>query len=218
MTPDGRRETLTRERVLEGAVALADEIGIEALTIRRLAAALGVKPMTIYHHVPSKDEIVDGMVEIVFGEIELPPEDMEWKPALRRRCLSARQVLNRHPWSAPLMETRMSPGPNNLGHHDAVIGCLRRGGFSIELTAHAYAVLDGYVYGFALQEAHLPFGGGEEFVELATGMMADFFEGYPHLAELTTEYVLRPGYDFGASFEVGLDLILNGLERAASGR
>jgi AcrR family transcriptional regulator len=196
---------------------LADEIGIDAMTIRRLAETLDVGAMTIYHHVPSKDEIIDGMVEIVFAEIEKPPADVDWKVAMRQRCISARQVLNRHPWAAPLMESRTSPGPANLGHHEAVIGCLRTGGLSIAMAAHAYAILDSFVYGFAFEEATLPVGGGEGFAEVAEQIAAHFpSDVYPNLAEMTFEHVLKPGYAFGESFEFGLDLIIRGLEQAAT--
>ena len=134
------RRTLTPERVLEGALALADDVGIDALTIRKLATTLDVKPMTIYHHVPSKEAIVDGMVELVFSEIDRPPTDLDWKSAIRQRAQSARAVLQRHPWAPPLMESRTTPGPEMLEHHDAVVGCFRRGGFSVEMAGHAYAL------------------------------------------------------------------------------
>ncbi len=210
-----KRPVLSRQRVLKGAVALADEIGIEALTIRRLAEALGTKPMTIYHHVPSKDEIVNGMVEMVFAEIERPPEDLDWKAAVRRRCISAHEVLLRHPWAAPLMESRTSPGPENLGHHDAVIACLRRGGLSWQMTAHAYAVLDAFIYGFAFQEATLPQQSEGGFQEVAEEIAAAFDpDAFPNLVGLTVEHVLKPGYEFGDSFEFGLDLIIAGIAAA----
>ena len=208
---------LDRARVLVGAVALADRFGIEAFTIRKLARELDVKPMTIYTHVANKEEILDGMVDIVFGEIEQPRADTGWKDAIRRRSLSARAVLARHRWAVPLMESRTTPGRKTLRHHDAVLGCLRRGGFSVEMTAHAYALIDSYVYGFALQEANLPATGGE-IADLAESIVEQLPEGeYPHLVELTTEHVRQPGYDFGAEFEFGLDLILDGLEAAAKG-
>lgn len=216
MSEDPRKSSLNRTRVLESAVELADEIGIEALTIRKLADRLDVGAMTIYHHVPSKEEIIDGMVEFVFAEIEKPPADLDWKTAMRQRCVSARSVLNRHPWAAPLMDSRLSPGPANLSHHEAVLACLRRGGLSIQMTAHAYAILDSFVYGFAFEEATLPEGGGEGFAEVAEQIAAHFpADEYPNLAELTFEHVLQPGYSFGDSFEFGLDLILDGLDRAA---
>jgi AcrR family transcriptional regulator len=213
---EGGRTPLTRQRVIAGAVDLADRIGIEPLTIRRLASELGTKPMTIYHHVAGKEAILDGMVDQVFGEIEPPPGDLPWRDAIRRRCLSAREVLVRHPWATPLMESRTSPGPETLRHHDAVLGCFRRGGLSLALTAHAYAVVDSYVYGFAIQEASLPATEGEELRELAAAIGEGLAEqGLVHLAELTAEHVARPGYRFGDSFEFGLDLILAGLEERA---
>jgi AcrR family transcriptional regulator len=216
-TPASSRTALTRQRVIVAAVALADRIGVDALTIRKLAVELDVKPMTIYHHVPNKEAIIDGMIDLVFGEIDLPPADVGWKQAIRERAASARLVLARHPWAAPLMESRTSPGPSVLRHHDAVLGCLRRGGFSVEMTAHAYALIDAFVYGFALQEANLPATAGEEMADLAEAMTAAMPVGqYPHLVEFTTEHVLRPGYDFGSEFDFGLDLILDGLDAAAA--
>ena len=213
-----RRPRLNAERVLTGAVALADEIGIEQLTIRRLADALEVKPMTIYHHVPNKEAIIDGMVDLVFAEIERPDPDLDWRSAIRGRCSSARVVLGRHPWATPLMETRTSPGPATLAHHDAMLGCLRRGGMSLEMTAHAYALVDAYVYGFALQEATLPATSGADIAELAAEIIEHFpADTYPHLFEFTTEHVLQPGYDFTSEFEFGLGVILDGLERELSG-
>jgi AcrR family transcriptional regulator len=211
-----KRPRLSAERVLDGAMALADDIGVAAFTIRRLADALDTKPMTIYHHVAGKDAILDGMVDRVFAEIERPPADLEWKPAIRHRCRSARAALARHPWAAPLMESRTHPGPETLGHHDAVLACLRRGGLSWAMTAHAYALVDSYVYGFALQEANLPATGGAELAELAESIVEPMSEGaYPHLVEFTAEHVLQPGYDFRAEFEFGLDVILDGLEHHA---
>ena len=217
MSKEQKRSPLNRAKVLEAAVQLADEIGIESFTIRKLADKLGVGAMSIYHHVPSKEEIIDGMVEIVFGEIEKPPNDVDWKTAIRRRCISAREVLNRHRWAPPLMESRTAPGPSNLSHHDAVVGCLRNGGLSIQMTAHAYAILDSFLYGIAFQEANLPApGSGEEFAAIAEQITAHFpTDSYPHLAELTFEHVLKPGYSFADSFEFGLDLIIDGIDRAA---
>lgn len=211
------RPALTRERVISAAVTLADRIGVDALTIRKLAVELDVKPMTIYHHVPNKESIIDGMVDLVFSEIDLPPTDLDWKRAIRQRAASARVVLARHPWAAPLMESRTTPGPATLRHHDAVLGCLRAGGFSIEMTAHAYAVIDAFVYGFALQEASLPATGGDQMADLAQEMAAAMPEGqYPRLVEFTTAHVLQPGYDFAREFDFGIDLILDGLEAAAA--
>lgn len=209
--------TLTRDRVLEGAVALADEIGIEGFTIRKLAARIDAKPMTIYHHVSNKEAIIDGMVDLVFSEIDLPPEDTDWKTAIRERSRSVRAALARHRWAAPLMEARTSPGPATLRHHDAVLGCFRRGGLSIAMTAHAYALVDSYVYGFAMQEANLPATGGEDLTELVESILENMSGSeHPHLMEMTAKHFLQPGYDFGTEFDFGLDLILDGLEAAAA--
>ena len=209
-----KRAPLSRERVLRAAVAIADAGGIGSLTIRSLAQELGVKPMTVYHHVANKDQILDGIVDLVFSEIELPSADGDWRSELRRRATSARRVLRCHPWAIGLMESRTTPGPATLRHHDAVIGALRAGGFSVEMTAHAYALLDSYIYGFALQEASLPFKGPETVPDVAEPMMRQFPAGeYPHLVEMATEFILQPGYDFGNEFEFGLNLIFDALTR-----
>jgi AcrR family transcriptional regulator len=184
--------------------------------MRKLGEALGVEAMSLYNHVTNKSDVLDGMIDIVFSEVDLPSGDGNWRAAMRRRAISARQVLRRHPWAIGLMESRTSPGPSTLRHHDAVLGCLRGAGFSIELTAHAYSLLDSYIYGFALQEATLPFGNAEEAVQVAQDIFGEFSAGqYPHLTELTMQHVLRPGYDYGDEFEIGLDLILDALQAAA---
>ncbi len=212
------RPRLSRERVLRGAVAVADAGGIAGLTIRSLAQELGVKPMSVYHHVANKDEILDGIVDIVFSEIELPSIGGDWRGEMRRRAHSARAVLRRHPWAIGLLESRTSPGPATLRHHDVVLGTLRAAGFSLELTAHAYAMIDSYTYGFALQEAGLPFDGPETVTDVAEPIMEQFTAGdYPHLVEMATEYYLRPGYDFADEFEFGLDLLLDALARSLPG-
>jgi AcrR family transcriptional regulator len=209
------RIPLSRQRALQAAVALADSEGIGSLTMRRLAQELGVEAMSLYHHVTNKDDILDGMVDIVFGEIGMPSGGTDWKTAMRRRAHSARAVLSRHPWAISLMESRTTPGPATLRHHDAVIGCLRQAGFSIEMTAHAYSLLDSYIYGFAHQQTNLPFDTEEETRELADAILRQLpADEYPHFVELTVEHVLQPGYDYGNEFEFGLELILDGLERS----
>jgi AcrR family transcriptional regulator len=210
----GDRAPLSRERVLRGAVAVADAGGLAGLTIRSLAQELGVKPMSVYHHVANKDEILDGIVDIVFSEIELPSTAGSWRTEITKRAFSARAALRRHPWAIGLLESRTSPGPATLRHHDTNIGVLRAAGFSVEATAHAYALIDSYVYGFALQEAGLPFEGPDNVAEIAAPIMELFSSGeYPHMVELATEFVLQPDYDFGNEFDFGLGLILDGLER-----
>ncbi len=208
------RAPLTRERVLLAAVEFADEHGVEALSMRKLAQELGVEAMSLYNHVANKDDILDGMIDLVFGEIGLPLREADWKTAMRQRAISAREVLARHPWAIGLMESRSTPGPATLRHHDAVIGCLREAGFSIALAAHAYSVLDSYIYGFALQQASLPFKTSEEGAAVTEDILRRFpADGYPHLTEMAVQHVLQPGYDHADEFEFGLDLILDGLER-----
>jgi AcrR family transcriptional regulator len=200
------------------AVELADAGGLPSVTMRRLAEQLGVEAMSLYHYVANKEEILDGMVDAVFAEIELPPVGPGWRDAMRVRAHSVRAALRRHPWALSVIETRKAPGPASLRHHDAVLGALRAGGFSVTMTAHAYSVLDAYIFGFALQEAQLPFETGEQAQGVADSIMAGMAAGeYPHLIELAVEHVMQPGYAYADEFDFGLDLILDGLGRAAGG-
>ena len=209
------RAGLSREQVLDAALDLVDRDGVAALSMRRLGAELGVEAMSLYNHVPSKADLLDGLIDLVFSEIEPPSGTAGWRAAMWERAIAIRAVLSRHRWAIGLMESRTSPGPATLRHHDAVLGCLRRAGFPVALAAHAYAVLDSYIYGFALQEASLPFYTGEETAELAQALLAQFpADQYPYLAEFTFEHVLQPGYDYGSEYEYGLDLILDGLDSA----
>ncbi len=214
----GDRPALSRSRVLVGAVAVADAGGIGALTIRTLAEHLGVKPMSVYHYVANKDEIVDGIVDLVYGEIELPTAGEDWRTEMRHRAHSARRVLAAHPWATRLLQSRLHPGPATLRHHNAFIATLRGAGFSLQLTAHAYALIDSYVFGFALSENSLPINGPDTVADTAATMMTQFFdaEAYPALLEFTTDHVMLPGYDFGKEFDYGLTLILDGLSRAVA--
>jgi AcrR family transcriptional regulator len=215
-TREPRRVPLTRERALVAAIAVADAEGIDALTMRKLAQALDVEAMSLYHHVANKHDILDGMVDLVFAEIELPTDDTDWATAMLRRARSVRTTLLRHPWAIGIMESRSSPGPATLRHHDAVIGCCRRAGFSVEMSAHAFSLLDSYIYGFVLQEVNLPFNGTDDLEEVLQAMIpGDFAERYPHMAELTSEFILKKGYSYSDEFEFGLDLVLTGLTRAA---
>jgi AcrR family transcriptional regulator len=210
----GERAPLSRERVLRGAVAVADASGIGALTMRSLARELGVKPMSLYHHVTSKDEILDGIVDLVFSEIELPSASGDWQSEMRRRAISTRRALRRHSWAIGLMESRANPGPGTLRHHDATIGALREAGFSVAATAHAYALLDSYVYGFALQEASLPFS-PQTVTEITQPITREILaDQYPHLVEMATKHTWQAGYDFSNEFEIGLTIILDALKRS----
>jgi AcrR family transcriptional regulator len=208
------RRPWNRGQLLRAAIDLADKGGIESLSMRKLSHELGGGTMSLYNHVSNKDDLVDGMIDMVFSEIELPAGEHGWKTTMRQRALSIRTVMTRHPWAIGLMESRRTPGPATLRHHDAVIGCLRDAGFSIQLAAHAFSALDSYIYGFALQEQSLRFGTPEETSELARAFLLQFpTKEYPRLAELTIEHILRPGYDYGNEYEFGLDLILDGLEK-----
>ena len=213
--PKKRREPVTRDRALGAAVALADAEGLGAVTMRRLAQELGVEAMSLYHHVSGKDDILDGMVDSVFAEIAIP-DDPDWRSAMEHRAHSMREVLARHPWALGLMGSRTQPGPATLAHHEAVLRCLRQAGFSLAATAHAFALLDAFIFGFAMQEEQLPFETGEETQELAANVMAGFPEGaYPYFQEFAIGHVMQPGYDFGDEFDFGLTLVLDGLDRAS---
>src|SRR5918992_4239546 len=223
--PRARRGHLSKERMFRAAVDLADGGGLESLTMRRLADKLGVGAMSLYYYVPNKDELITGMVDIVFAEIELPPRDVDWRAAMRRRALSTRDALNRHRWAVGLMESQEMPGPSSIRLHDAVLGCLRKAGFSIEMTIQAYSVQDAYIYGFALQETSIPFDDAEGAAAVAEAQYREYDEleeerqlgeladAFPYLAEVVAGHVAKVGYDFASSFEYGLDLILEGLER-----
>ena len=213
-----RREPLSRDRVLRAALSLVDEGGIEALSMRKLGQALGVEAMSLYNHVAGKEQVLDGLVDIVFAEIEVPGEGPEWKPALRRRAISVRDALARHRWAVGLMESRSNPGPATLRHHEAVLRCLREAGFTVAMAAHAYSALDSYIYGFALQQANLPFDSGPQAAQVAESIMRAFPAGdYPYMAEIAVEHVMKAGYSYAAEFEFGLDLILDGLEKVREG-
>jgi AcrR family transcriptional regulator len=213
------RTPLSRQRVLRGALVLADRDGIGALTMRRLGQELGVEAMSLYNHVADKGDIVDGIVDLVFSEIAVPSGRADWKAAMRLRAISAREVLLRHPWASSLMQSRTSPGPATLRHHDSVIGCLRDAGFTLGMTAHAFSVIDSYIYGFAQQQQNLTYTTSEEAAVVAENILRQLpADEYPHLTELIIEHVLKPGYDYAREFEFGLDLILNGLEGSQDNR
>ena len=207
------RAPLSRERVMRAAVALADSSGIESLSMRKLGHDLGVEAMSLYNHVANKDDILDGIVDLVFSEIALPSGEADWKPAMRKRAISAHEALLRHPWAPSLMQSRTRPGPATLRHHDSVLGSLRNAGFTLVMAAHAVSAIDGYVYGFALQQINLPLQSREQVAEVGESILRQLAGEYPHLAEMITEHAMKPGYDYAKEFEFGLDLILDGLER-----
>lgn len=208
------RQPLTKARVLEAAVRVADRGGVEAITMRKVAQELGVEAMSLYHHVPNKDAILDGVVDVVFAAIDLPDADRgDWRESLRARAFSARAVLTRHSWALGLMDSRRHPGPATLRHHDAVLGVLRRAGFSLPMAAHAVSLIDSYIGGYVLQEKNLPVADADD-VEAVAGGILDALpaDEFPYLAEMITHHALRPGYDHTTEFGYGLDLVLDALE------
>lgn len=207
------RNTLTREKVVATALELVDREGLAAFTIRELAARLGVRPMSIYHYTASKEELLDALVDVVFGEVYLPLPEGEWREELLRRYGSMREALARHRWALPVMETRVRPGPATLASHEAVLDVLRASGFSLQASAHAYAILDAFVYGFSLQEAMLETVGLPDDSAGVAGAMD--LARYPRVAELASAYAEAEAYPFTASFDVGLHVILDGIERDA---
>ncbi|MFI7446067.1 TetR/AcrR family transcriptional regulator [Nonomuraea sp. NPDC049714] len=205
---------LSRGRVLQAAIRVADRGGVEAITMRRVAQELGVEAMSLYHHVPNKDAILDGVVDTVFAAIELPgAERGDWRDAIRARAHSARTVLSRHSWALALLDSRRHPGPATLRHHDAVLGVLREAGFTLPMAAHAVSLIDSYIGGYVLQEANLPVKTPADVDEVAGGILAQLpADELPYLAEMIVEHALRPGYDHTSEFGYGLDLILDALE------
>ncbi|WP_199035688.1 TetR/AcrR family transcriptional regulator C-terminal domain-containing protein [Glycomyces salinus] len=211
-----QREPLTGARVIEAAAAVADRGGLPALSMRTVGRELGVEAMSLYHHVAGKEALLDGLADWIFTGIELPDRDAPWREGMRRRAVSAREVLSRHPWALTLIESRANPGPALLRHHDAVIGCLRRGGFSAVLASRAFSMIDAYVYGFALTERNLPFEADSGASDFAAEMTAAL-EGYPDLAWLARELITGGDYSFAAEFDRGLDIILDALDRRLGG-
>jgi AcrR family transcriptional regulator len=209
------RAHLTKHRLVEAAVALADREGLAAVSMRRLADELAAGAMSLYHYVANKEALLDEMVDVVFSEIDPPSTAVEWKAALRQRAISTRAALRRHPWALDVMESRMSPGMANLRLHDAMLACLREAGFSVEDAVHAYSVQDSYIYGFALQEKNLPFSTREEAAQIGEMMIEQFrplADQFPHTFEVVGGYIAQGGYDPTTEFTFGLDLILAGLD------
>jgi AcrR family transcriptional regulator len=208
----GRGKSLSRNSIVRAGMEIADLDGLDAVSMRSVARKLGVEAMSLYHHVSNKDEVLDGMVDAVFAEFHTPQIGGDWVTEMRTRSEAARGVLKGHPWAIGLLDSRRGAGFETIRHHDAVLGCLRSAGFSLALTAHAFALLDAHLYGFLTQELSLPFEGEADLSALADAMIAALPEGQlPFFREFTLDYALQPGYDFGAEFEIGLDLILEGL-------
>jgi AcrR family transcriptional regulator len=200
------------ERTLEVALTVADREGIQALTMRRLARELGIEAASLYHHVDGKDQILDGLVNIVAAEIEPPQGSADWREAISQRAHHTRARLRRHPWAVSLMASRTNPGPATLRLLETGIRCFREGGFSVPLAAHAVSTVDSYVHGFVLQEVNLPFRNETELAVMTAAIMEAFpASEFPYLFEMTVEHVLQPGYDYGNEFDSGLTVVLNGV-------
>jgi len=208
------RMPLSRERVLRAAVLLADENGLESLTMRELGLRLGVEAMSLYNHVANKDDLLDGMVDLVVSEIELPTETVDWREAMRRRAISAQSVFSGHPWASGLIDSRESSGPARLRYFDWVVGTLRRAGFTLEMTVRAFSLLDSYIYGFGRQQLNTSAGRDLEPEEMAEAFLRAIpADEYPYLREMVVEHAMKSGYDESADFDFGLNLILDGLQR-----
>jgi AcrR family transcriptional regulator len=211
------RPPLTRDRILHAALDLADRDGLGALTMRRLGAELGVEAMALYKHVANKEEILDGIVELVVARIEIPSEEADWKQAMRRRANSAREVLSRHSWAIGLLETRGAMGPTTMRYLNAILGNLRSAGFSVENAAHAFWLLDSYVYGHVIQETSVPLRTSGELSEpAASPLEQDSMNEYPYLVEIG-EHAMRSGYSVDREFEFGLELVLDALDEHRGG-
>jgi AcrR family transcriptional regulator len=210
------REPLTKERILQAAVALADEGGVDSLSMRRIAQELGVVPMALYKHVANKDEMLDGMVDVVVREIDPPLADADWKTAIRARVLSARRALLRHPWASKVIESRSNPTPTVIGYMDAMIGILRKGGFSVDLTHHAMHAMGSRALGFSQELFDDTPEDPPAVQEIEMQWMA---EQYPYISEMAAAIshddasVVGMGCDDQFEFEFALDLMLDGLER-----
>ncbi len=203
-------------------MGLADEGGVDSLSMRKIADQLAVKAMSLYNHVGGKDEILDGLIELVIAKISIPDEHMPWRPAMRARACSLHDVLLQHPWSAALIESRTSLGPTRLRLNDAVLGSLLRGGFSIEAAYHAFLLLDSYIYGFVLQEVSWPYEPEDRPAQLERIEPQISPDAYPNLVAMMRHLAQRPAPKDRATaylgeFEFGLDLILDGLEARRDG-
>ena len=208
------RQPLSSERIVAAAAKVADEGGVTAISMRNVARELGVEAMSLYHHIANKEALLDALVNWVFAQIDLPDPEASWREGMRVRAASARQVLVGHPWALALIDSRSNPGPALLRHHDAVIGCLRRGGFPIDLVAQAFSVIDAYVYGFALTERNLPFDPASD--DQAVDFVADLtpvLAQHPYLFELVRHLTATGEYSFSDQFDRGLDIILDELAR-----
>ncbi len=215
-TAQPQRSPLSRERILETAIALADEAGLEALSMRKLASALDVKAMSLYNHVANRDDLLDGMVDAIVNNIAVPAIGPDWQAAMRQRASSAHSVLLQHPWATMPLVSRVNVGPAMLRYIDATLGCLVEAGFSLEMADHAWNAMDSHIYGFTLQELNFPFE-ATDYSDAAEAYVAMIpAEKYPYMNRLT-HLVMAQQYDGLHEFEFGLKLVLEGLEQLRAG-
>jgi AcrR family transcriptional regulator len=208
-----RREPLDRDRVLRAAVEVADADGLDALSMRRLGRELGVEAMSLYNHVAGKDDVLDGIVDYVIGEMHVPQPGDEWEAAIRARAQSARAVFARHPWAMGLLESRYTnSSPRRLAYYDAVLGSMLEAGFDIATAIRGFSIVDSYIFGFILQEQSLAFSDDDGLEEVGEDLLQQMADAYPNLTA-ATEYAMHHGYEFGTEFGFGLDLIVDGLRR-----
>ena len=215
------REPLSRQRILQAAVALADQGGVESLSMRRIAQQLAVVPMALYKHVANKDELLDGLVDVVIAEIDPPLQGVDWKTAVRERILSARRSLLRHPWASQVIESRAEPTPTIIGYIDSMMGLFLAGGFPVDLMHHAIHVMGSRILGFSQElfddTTSMP-------DDEALAMWSQIADLYPNIAALVGELsggsishdegsIVGGGCDDQFEFEFALDLMLDGLER-----
>lgn len=209
----GSRLPLSRDRILVTATEIADERGVAAVTMREVGSRLGVEAMSLYNHVANKDDILDGMVDLVVGQLDIPADAGDWREAMRRRAISARDVFDRHPWVPALLDSRESSGPTRLRYLDSILGALVRAGFSIDGAQRAFSLLDSYIYGFGIQQVNFSAEDGASTEEMAEAILAYIpAEEYPYLHRMAS-HAMKVGYDADADFAFGLEIILDGLER-----
>lgn len=211
----GERQPLTLERIVEAAVRVADEAGLAGISMRSVGRELGVEAMSLYHHVRNKEALLDAVVDWVYTRIELPGLDDPWRPAMAERAASQRRVLSRHRWAVQLIESRANPGAATMRHHDVILGCLRRNGFSVELATSGFSAIDSYIFGFVITEIQLPFDADVDTGAFAEELALPAVE-YPYLAEMVETMVIGHDYDYANEFERGLELILDAIERRSS--
>lgn len=207
-----KKRAVSRDLLVSAAIKLADKKGLEGLSMRSLASKVGVEAMSLYNHVRNKEDLLDEIVDHVFGKIKWDKSAKDWRLSMEQRAISTKKILSKHKWVIKILESRKAPGPNTLAHHDAVIACLRSAGFSLELTATAFSSLDAYTYGYIMTEQTLPFENEEELKQIASHILENFPKRkYPNLYEFTEKHVLQPSYSYQNEFMKGLSLILDSI-------